>query len=269
MRNAMLAGILLVAAFAAPARADQLYQLRGVDRYAVVGGHARYNVSLAGSQRLKIATVKGRMRFTVRAHYVRTANNNRDSVQAFFTQSMRPDGDLDDGTSYDPDYVTILNQPFAVWIDSDTRSGGDSARVPLTFDAPLTGGTLRGYLARAGVGIVAGRRAVSMRFDASGPMSGSDSDDPQRRIRGTVRMRGTAYYGARDGLLLALDETFSVSARLYEGSHSLPLQIVHRRFIKASKIPDEGTEREQALNGAHARDRTRRGTGRGPIVGRI
>ncbi|HET9095265.1 MAG TPA: hypothetical protein VFN37_01275, partial [Candidatus Baltobacteraceae bacterium] len=102
------------------------------------------------------------------------------------------------------------------------------------FPAPMTGGTLRGYLERGDIARIGGRPVLAVAFDASGPMVGPLPDRAQMSITGTMRMRGTAYYALRgDALLLALNETLSISGNLRDRSQTSPVTIIYRRSIKA------------------------------------
>jgi hypothetical protein len=65
-------------------------------------------------------------------------------------------------------------------------------------------------------------------------MVGPLPDHVQMSITGTMRMRGTAYYALRgEPLLLALDETLSISGALHDRAQSSPVKIVYQRSIRA------------------------------------
>jgi hypothetical protein len=157
---------------------------------------------------------------------------------------MTAAGEFKDRIDLDPDYLTVLNQPFAVELDAATLDGllHLHGRLPFLFPAPMTGGTLHGYLERGGIARVGSRPALSVNFDASGPMVGPLPDHAQLSITGTMRMSGTAYYAVRgEPLLLALDETLSISGSLHDRSQTSPVKIVYQRRIKADNSQNPET----------------------------
>ena len=158
---------------------------------------------------------------------------------------MTKQGQLEDRSNGDPDYLTILNQPFAIEIDGVTRSELRrlNSSVPFTFPAPMTGGVLQGYLSRGGVGRVSSHEALGVRFDAQGPMRGPLPDHPAMSIAGTIRMKGTAYYALHgDAMLLALDETLTITGTLRDRGQPAPVTIVYRRTIRADDAQPSMTE---------------------------
>jgi hypothetical protein len=65
-------------------------------------------------------------------------------------------------------------------------------------------------------------------------MAGPLPDHAQMSIAGTMRMRGTAYYALRgESLLLALNETLTISGTLHDRSQTSPVKIEYQRSIKA------------------------------------
>jgi hypothetical protein len=46
-------------------------------------------------------------------------------------------------------------------------------------------------------------------------------------------MDGIAYYALDDALLLALDATLTIRARLIDSAQAVPVQITYRRYIRA------------------------------------
>ncbi len=158
---------------------------------------------------------------------------------------MTPQGELRDKTDLDPDYLTVLNQPFAVELDTETFSDllHLRGRVPFAFPAPMIGGTLRGYLERGAASRVSSRPALAVDFDASGPMTGPLPDHTEMSIAGSMRMRGTAYYALRgDSLLLALKETLTITGTLEDRGQASPVTIVYQRLIKADDSAPASTE---------------------------
>lgn len=219
-----------------PANADQRYAVSGNDRYQIGQSDLQTSITYSGTQHLTVVRDDGQKRFTAQASYTRSDAAGSVPAQASFVQVMTPQGELKDRMDLDPDYLTVLNQPFAVELDSQTLHDllHLRGRVPFVFPAPMTGGTLHGYLERGAGGRINGRPVLAVAFDASGPMVGPLPDRTQMSITGTMRMRGTAYYALRgDPLLLALNETLSISGTLHDRSQTSPVKIIYQRSIKA------------------------------------
>lgn len=158
---------------------------------------------------------------------------------------MSAGGELSDQADRDPNYLTVLNQPFA--IELDRRTLHDlfhlQGRVPFDFPSPMSSATLHGYLARGPVGRVDAQPVLAVDFDASGPMAGPIPGHGAMSIGGTMRMQGTAYYALRgDALLLALDEKMSISGLLRGPGESSPVTIIYQRAIKADDSAPSMTE---------------------------
>jgi hypothetical protein len=219
-----------------PASADQSYAVSGNDRYQIGQTDLQTSIAYSGMQHLTITKDGAQKRFTAQATYTRTDSAGRVPAQASFVQEMSPQGELKDRMDLDPDYLTVLNQPFAVELDAGTLHDllHLRGRVPFIFPAPMTGGTLRGFLERGQIGRIGQRPVLSVNFDASGPMAGPLPDHAQMSIAGTMRMRGTAYYALRgEALLLALNETLTISGTLHDRSQTSPVKIEYQRSIKA------------------------------------
>ncbi len=205
----------------------------------------RTSIAYSGVQTLAITRKDGSTRFTAQARYTRADVAGSVTARATFVQEMTPQGELRDKTDLDPDYLTVLNQPFAIELDSSTLHDllHLSGRVPFVFPAPMTGGTLHGYLERGQTARVSGRPALAVDFDAAGPMVGPLPDHAQMSISGSMRMNGTAYYALRgDSLLLALTESLSISGTLQEHGRASPVKIVYKRTIKADDSGPSQTE---------------------------
>lgn len=227
-----------------PANADQRYAVSGNDRYQIGQTDLQTSIAYSGTQRLTITKSGAQKRFTAQATYTRSDAAGAVPAQATFEQVMTPQGELKDSMDLDPDYLTVLNQPFAVELDALTLSEllHLRGRLPFIFPAPMTGGTLRGYLERGPIARVAARPVLSVGFDATGPMVGPLPDHSQMSITGTMRMNGTAYYAVRgEPLLLALHETLTISGTLHDRSQTSPVKIVYSRSIKASNSGDAET----------------------------
>ncbi len=185
-------------------------------------------------------TREGRsLRFEARAQYTHDGPDGRGSDEAHFVQMLQPNGTFEDRDDDDPDFLTILNQPFAVRLDATTLRDVQALRKPVPFAAssPLGGSSeLRGFL-RPGVnGPVDGRPTVAVRFEAEGSMNGPLPGHSGATVAGGMHMNGTAYYALRDAILLALNVTLTIEARLRERetSASVPIRITYHRWIRAT-----------------------------------
>jgi hypothetical protein len=229
-----------VFAIALPAKADQRYALSGTDRYRIGSSNLQSDISYSGTQQLTIRRNGTQSHFRAEATFIRSDDSGRVPGRATFEQILTPAGELQDRSNGDPDYLTVLNQPFAIELDAQTlrdllRLQG---RLPFEFPAPVMGGTLHGYLRRGANERVAAQPALAVNFDASGPMAGPLPDRTALTMSGTMRMRGTAYYATEgDPILLALNETLTISGTLKNGSHSSPVTITYDRTIKAQPSP--------------------------------
>ena len=234
-----------VFAIALPARADQRYVISGSDRYRIGSSDLQTNITYSGTQQLTIRRDGKSTQFKAEAKYLRIDESGQVPGHANFVQILTPAGELQDRTDGDPDYLTVLNQPFAIELDQQTlhdllRLKGE---VPFDFPAPVMGGTLRGFLRRGASERVASQPALAVSFDASGPMTGPLPDRASMTMRGKMRMRGTAYYATQgEPILLALHETLTISGTLQNGSHNSPVTITYDRTIKAQPALPARTE---------------------------
>ncbi len=228
-----------------PAHADQRYEVSGNDRYQIGQSELQTNISYAGTQRLVFKKTGSQTRLEAHVDYTRTDAEGKMPAQASFVQTMNAAGELRDAADSDPDYLTVLNQPFAAMVDRATMSDllHLNGRVPFTFPAPMIGGQLHGHLKRGSISRVDGRPALAVDFDASGPMTGPLPDHSGMSITGTMRMLGTAFYAVRGpALLLALNETLTISGTLRQRNQSSPVTIEYRRSLKASTAALPATE---------------------------
>lgn len=232
-------------ALVAPALADQRYAVSGNDTYKIGSSDLLTSIAYTGTQTLAVSRDGGFTTFTAQAKYKRVDSAGSVPAQATFVQTMTPQGELSDKADLDPDYLTVLNQPFAIELDNATLQDlmQLSGRVPFTFPAPMTGGRLNGYLERGAVAKVDQQPALSVNFDAVGPMTGPLPDHAEMSIQGTMRMRGTAYYALHgDPMLLALNESLAISGTLHAQGTDSPVRIVYRRSIKADDAGPSQTE---------------------------
>src|SRR5438270_5574372 len=237
----------LAAVVVAPgwADADQRYVVSGNDSYQVGRSDLRTSITYNGTQQLSVSHSGSQTRFKAQVKYTREDQAGKVPAHATFVQDMSPSGELRDRTDLDPDYLTVLNQPFAIQLDTPTLHDLQRlrGRVPFDFPSPITGGTLHGYLQRSAYGSVSGHRAIGVKFDADGPMSGPLPDHTSVSIEGKMRMRGTAYYALTGSpILLALDETLTINGNLRGRDDTTPVTIVYKRAIKASDSGPTETE---------------------------
>lgn len=232
-------------ALAAPALADQRYSVSGNDTYKIGSSDLLTSIAYTGTQTLAVSRDGGFTTFTAQAKYRRVDSAGSVPAQATFVQTMSPQGELSDKADLDPDYLTVLNQPFAIELDNATLQDliQLSGRVPFEFPAPMTGGRLNGYLQRGPIERVNQQPALSVNFDAEGPMAGPLPDHADMSIQGMMRMRGTAYYAVHgDPLLLGLNESLTISGTLHAQGTDSPVQIVYKRSIKADNSGPSQTE---------------------------
>jgi hypothetical protein len=224
---------------ARPACADQLYSTNGEDVYRIESSGAVSRIVYTGSERLSVKPEGKQLRFEAAAHYLRDAPDGKSDLNARFVQVLMPDGTFVDRTDEDPDFLTILDQPFAVRLDTATLRDVRELRGRLPFSAtsPLGGDTvLRGFLRPGVSGPIDGHQTVAIRFQAEGPMAGPLRGYNGATVSGRMLMDGTAYYALDDATLLALNATLTIDAQLYQGQPpaAVPVQIIYRRSIRAT-----------------------------------
>lgn len=214
------------------------YHLSGSDSFSIGSRNLRSKTTYDGNETLTISPAPGGMRYVATATYDRseaasTATHQKASFVAFITR----DGRERDERNADPDFLTVLNQPFAVQLDQETLRDVRqlTAPSPFSFASSMTGTALHGTLRRAPGGLVAGKNVVGIAFDATGPIHGGVPGHPEIVLTGTMRMSGTAYYHRSDALLLELDATLLIAGNLADESASDPVRIVYRRTIRAEK----------------------------------
>ena len=212
------------------------YVVHGDDAYRIGTDLPATHITYDGTQRLSIARVGSTERFVATASYSRVDENGKASVHARFVQEMLRDGSFVDSDDEDPDFLTILNQPFAIQLDPTTMADLRAMHGAIPFEAtsPLGGARLHGFLKPAPSGKVNGLPVVGVRFQATGPMLGTLPQRPDARLSGTVRMDGTAFYAVDGALLLALDATLTIDGQLSSEGAAVPVRIVYHRTIRAS-----------------------------------
>ncbi|MBV8491397.1 MAG: hypothetical protein JO199_12800 [Candidatus Eremiobacteraeota bacterium] len=223
---------------AVAALADQQYAMTGEDVYHIGSDPTTSRVEYTGTQRLTVQRQGKQARYDAQARYVRSSGEGTKHLDARFVQELGATGSFEDRIDEDPDFLTILNQPFAVQLDATTMRDLSALRKKVPFDAtsPLGGeAVLHGFLRPGTGGSVNGRPTVAVRFEAEGPMSGPLPDHTEATMNGKMRMDGSAYYSMDDAMLLALDATLTIVAQLRSGQQIVPVRIVYRRTIRASE----------------------------------
>lgn len=237
-RRAVVAGFVLLAAAAATAavaRADQAYAVEGRDSFRAGNGEMRSETVYRGVQQLTIRRNGKRTTYDARVEYERDGDGVKQRERASFTSTLLPSGEQKDGPANDPDYLTVLNQPFAVQLDAPTlRDLRHVTRaVPFDFPSPMTGATLHGTLRRLPDAMVRGTRAMGIAFEAKGPLQGALPERPAMQLAGTITMKGKAYYAYASALLLSLDATLSIDGNIDDNARRAPVSIVYARSIKS------------------------------------
>jgi hypothetical protein len=230
--TALAAAVVLIGA-ASSVRAS--YAVTGEDTYRIGAGVPPTHISYEGTERL-MANGTGVRRYVADATYTRTDESGQASVRAHFVQQLGKDGNFVDLDDEDPDFLTVLNQPFAVQLDATTMHDlrGLHGHVPFQATSPLGGARLHGVLRSAPGGEIAGVPVVGVQFEASGAMTGTLPQRSDARLEGTIRMDGTAYYATGGALLLALDATLTIEGSLASDAASVPVRIVYHRTIRAT-----------------------------------
>jgi hypothetical protein len=235
-----LAGSMLAVSFfalSAAARADapvQSYAMSGADTFSAAGREVRTEITYGGTQRLTIRRDGATTHFTAEAAYDRREGGTTARAAASYSSELLPGGEQRDDGGDDPDYLTVLNQPFSIELDAPTMRDLSALRgtVPFDFPSPMTGATLHGSLRRLPDGLLAGRRVLGIAFVARGPLDGAPPDRPEMALHGTITMNGTAYYAYADALLLALDATLQIDGHILDGAQNQPVTIVYKRTIR-------------------------------------
>lgn len=234
----MLARPLVIVALLLAARvtdSHQLYRVSGKDSFQIGSRELRSEVAYAGTQRLTIAGTPNAVRYTAEVTYLKSDQGQVLQSNASFVSVITTGGHERDVKNDDPDFLTVLNQPFAVQLDAQTLRDVRRLRAPapFSFTSPMTGATLRGTLYHVTDGSIAGHPVVGIGFDASGPMLGGVPEHREISLHGTIRMSGRAYYTKASALLLGLDATLQIAGTLADRSTSDPVRILYRRTIRA------------------------------------
>ena len=227
----------LVLRFTAPAWGDspvQRYTIDGEDSYRIAGHAERTDIVYAGTQRLAIKRQGNVTSFTATVEYDRRESGTARHATGTFSARILANGEQHDDSDGDPDYLTILNQPFSIQLDGPTLHDlrGLTRAVPFDFPSPMTGALLHGSLRRLPDGTLNGKRVLGIAFSARGPLNGTLPDRPETALSGTITMTGTAYYAYADALLTALDATLQIAGRVTNSGQNDPVTIVYKRTIR-------------------------------------
>ena len=239
-RRAVVAGMFVLltvaAATAAMVRAEQAYAVDGRDTFRLGNGQSETKTIYKGIQHLTILRRGSTTKYVAQVEYDKDGDAGKQHARASFTSTLLPSGEQKDGPSADPDYLTVLNQPFSVQLDRPTmRDLGHVKRpVPFDFPSPMTGAPLRGTLRRLPDALVGGTRSMGIAFEAHGPLHGSLPDRPSMALAGAITMKGTAYYAYGTALLLALDATLAIEGNIDDAARRSPVSIIYARTIRAA-----------------------------------
>ena len=244
MRAPLLAAFLAVPALLAGATAstqaqsqEHRYVVTGRDSFSIGDGDITSETRYRGTETLTVRRNGKAMRYTAKVEYTRDDQGASSDAKADYVTDLLPSGEALDTADHDPDYLTILNQPFAAQLDTATLTELRHIHgpVPFEFPSPFTGATLHGRLDAVGPGRIGGRDAFGVRFLAGGPVRGPLPDRPGLILRGGIVMRGTAYYDTASALLLALDATVPISGSLSNRKAKDAVTIVYRRVVRAQE----------------------------------
>jgi hypothetical protein len=221
------------------ADADQRYRVEGKDSFQVGARDLRSEILYSGQETLSVRRSGTATRYTAHVDYVKIDGAQRSDERGSFESTLLPSGEQRDDANRDPDYLTVLNQPFSVQLDAPTLRdlGRLRKRVPFQFASPMTRAPLHGYLQRIGDAIAGRDRLLAVAFNAGGPMRGTLPDRPALSLAGQIRMTGTAYYRYTDALMMALDATLTITGNLDDRGHQQPVTIVYKRSIRAEPHP--------------------------------
>jgi hypothetical protein len=237
---ATLLALALVNALGGTARAaGQRYQVSGHDSFVIGDGDIQSETEYRGTQVLTVSHRGKITRYVATAAYERSDQGAATKASADFVIDLLPSGDQIASADHDPDYLTILNQPFSARLDPKTLRDlrGLKGRAPFDFPSPFTGSAIHGHLDRAGSGFMGPHHVLGVRFEAAGPMNGRLPDRPGLSLVGGIAMSGTAYYDLDTALLVSLDATVTITGKVSNRNGNDPVTIVYRRTIRADDSP--------------------------------
>lgn len=214
--------------------ADETYKVWGSDRFQTPTGEVHGEIAYAGRQSLSIRRERSVTIYRSRAEYDRSERGApaREHAVATFASAATPDGEVRDLEANDPDFVTVLNQPFNVELDRQTLADLDAVAeaIPFRFPSPLDGTSLEGTLQREGRA-QSGPGIVGVIFHAAGPMRSRVGDRSLAALDGRIAVDGTARYFKASGLLRDLDAKITISGRL-TSSEATGVIAVYNRSLR-------------------------------------
>jgi hypothetical protein len=223
---------------AANAANGPTYTVTGTDSFSIGDNDITSEVDYAGTQTLAVRHTGRITRYAAHVDYTRSDGTASTGATCDYVADVLPTGETLATADHDPDYLTVLNQPFAAELDPATLADLRFLRgsVPFDFPSPFTGSSLHGYLQHVPSGPIGPRRSVGVTFEAAGPMHGSLPDRPGLVLRGTIAMRGTAYYDIKTAVLLSLETTVTISGNVSNRAGNDPVTITFRRTIRTRDL---------------------------------
>ena len=217
----------------------ETYDTTGRDDFTLGADAPDSEIVYDGVQVLHVSEHGKYVRYRAVVSYTRSQGGAHERAHATYLADVLPSGELADSSDRDPDYLTILNQPFAAQLDRPTLADLERLRKPIPFEfpSPFTGSSLHGFLQHRAGGTIGKRRGVAVRFEAAGTMRGPLPDRAELVLVGTIKMKGTAYYDAVSALLLALNTTVTISGTVSNRASNDPVRIVYQRSLRATAAP--------------------------------
>ena len=221
------------------ALADQHYDVSGDDEYYLGSAKTPSLVVYAGDEQLSVTHDGNKTRFSASAHCTRSDGRTRADLHPSFVQDMDGAGAFADVKDDDPDFLTILNQPFSVELDDNTLRDLRvlSGAIPFNVASPIDGEQLTGSMSRGQDGKIDGSDVLGVLFTANGPVSATLPQSSSAAVTGTIRLDGSAYYALTGALLLGSEITLTINGTLRDPQTNapVPVRIVYRRMIRADK----------------------------------
>jgi hypothetical protein len=243
-RRAVVAGMFTLLTTATgivtAAAAEQAYTVDGRDVFRIGDGDVQSRTLYHGTEELTITRDADGTHYTARVEYDKDGDAGKQHESASFSSTLLSSGEQRDGPARDPNYLTVLNQPFAVQLDAPTMRDLAHVKRPVPFDfpSPMTGAPLHGTLRRLPDAMVGPRRVMGIAFEARGPLHGALPDRPSMALAGSITMKGTAYYAYDSALLLALDATLAIAGTIDNAARRTPVSILYARSLRSSSERD-------------------------------
>ncbi|MGR4064037.1 MAG: hypothetical protein ACLQPV_01150 [Vulcanimicrobiaceae bacterium] len=221
------------------ALADQHYDVSGDDEYYLGSAKTPSLVVYTGDELLTVAHDGPKTRFSAAARCTRSDGRTRADMRPSFVQDLDSAGAFEDVKDDDPDFLTILNQPFSIELDDGTLRDLRVLRgaVPFNVASPIDGEQLTGSMSRGQDGKIEGSDVLGVLFTANGPVTATLPEPSAAAVTGTIRLDGSAYYALTGALLLGSEITLTISGTLRDPQTNapVPVRIVYHRMIRADK----------------------------------